>query len=401
MADQRFIGVPLEELRAMALRGDPEAASRAGQRLDRAATVLNQVSASLERAADQVGPGWRGRAAEVARTGIAGHAEWAATAGMRSAAAGAGAIAHAESAAYVRHNMPDPATLPQRAVPDGSPVGVNLARADEAWRNAQLRAVELLDGHAAKSRAQRPAGPVAGTPVTAARSGAVPGGPGVADHRSAPAGRGGVRAARVGSGRDGVGVGTAGSGRGSPGAPTGNAGSRALGGPAEASGIRAAPATVPAATGRVAPATGAVPITRVPGDVGPVATGIPATAIGRAGPGGVSPAVLATGPAVLATGPAGPTARTGDSPAGAASQPVRPAWFPAREPGPGPAPSAGSDSGRTGREEHDSGVLSSAMAAPVAGAQTLRPEHERLGFLIDHDDMFSGDDPISPPVLGA
>src|SRR5581483_6675532 len=75
-----------------------------------------------------------------------------------------------------------------------NPVATDLARSEEAQRNAQLRAVELLEGHAARSAAQRPGGalePPDGPAVAATRGGAATTGRGGAARGGAAAGRGG------------------------------------------------------------------------------------------------------------------------------------------------------------------------------------------------------------------
>jgi hypothetical protein len=428
MADQRFTGLPLEELRAMAMRGDPEAAGRAGQRLDRAGAVLRQVAADLERAAERIGLGWRGGAAEAARTGIAGHAGWATAAGGRVATAGAAARAQADSARHVRQHMPDPATLPPRAVPAAGGAGpargdlarVDLGVADEAWRNAQLRAVELLNGHAANSRAQLPHGsgpaPAApGSPVRAA----------MADGVSAVA-AGGLRLDRVPVAGEPVPVVTA-----AAAAPVGIA---------PVPGLPAGPASAGPAWGGAA-----APVLGVP--VGPSGGGAPAGGVVRSGLGATSPAAV-TGVGRGGSPPVDAGRRGGPPLTGSAAG-VRPSWFPPRggQPGTGAAgtgpvgtgtvgtgaagtgaggaatgvsghgtgvtgtggPGSGGSGtgvvGHGGRDEAGSAGPNSTPAAPplmpTSGGATAYAGHERLGFLLDGDEVFDGDEPVSPPVLGS
>jgi hypothetical protein len=404
----------LIELRALAFGGDPASARQAGQRLSGAAAALEQVSVSLERAAGRIGLGWQGQAAAAARTGVAGHSDWARTAAARVAAAGGSASAHAASADYVRANMPDPGVG-----------GADLARAEEAQRNAQLRAVELLEGHAAKTAAQRPSGALEAPPgaaTTGTARAAAPAG----TARSAAAARGSAgeaaRAARP-AGR----LAAPGSADGGPSAARPFAGARRV------------PMTVGLPSGEAAGGTsgaaarGAVLSSRDVGSaLGPGVAGYRTQAPPEAG--GSDPALFAPGSGRRGAPGTDPRhrwtngVRHGREPGAteAAARGGEAAALPARHGtgadrttgqagagssggvrGPdGPGSPGGLDS-RGGHRTVESAApgigMPTAIGGPIDDGRS-RPLHRRLGFLIDEDCAFDGrpdDGWASPPVIGA
>jgi hypothetical protein len=404
--DQRLIGMDLIELRALAFGGDPAVAEQVGQRLSRAAAALEQVSASLERAASQVGLGWQGRASDAARTGIAGHAQWARIAAARTSAAGGNASAQAASAAHVRANMPDPgvrsAALGAGGSPVGTnPVGTNMAQAEEARRNAQLRAVELLEGHAAKSEAQRPTGAIEAPPGGPAGAAATTAGRGTATRARAPgriAGPATTAAEGTPPARPFTGDRSASAAR--PGQRAGAAG----GGTAGAAARAGAPLT------RSVNATnGGRPL---PGPAGYEFRG-PVEAAG------IGPGVLAASPA--GAGPAVTGRRRGwargvhaEQAGVGAGRGGEPPALRARH-GAGvnqatdPQASQSGPGERNGHRLREGAEAGGGMAAPLGGAigsptrgAPSRSAHRRLGFLIDEDCAFDGDSGwVSPPVIGA
>jgi hypothetical protein len=455
-SDQRLIGMDLIELRALAFGGDPAVAERAGQRLSRAAAALEQVSASLERAAGQVGLGWTGQAAEAARSGIAGHAQWARTAAARAAAAGGSASAQAASANHVRANMPDPGVGSAALGAGGSPVATDsahvnpvstdLARAEEAQRNARLRAVELLEGHAAESQAQRVTGALGAPPGGAAGSaGTAAGRSGAATSRAATSRAATSRAAtsRAATSRASAGRGGA---QGPAPQPSRIAGPSVAGGPGS-------PTRPPSGDRRMT-------VAYRPGAAG--AAGATAGAAARGGPS----TTLRTGPRPTAVGhevrlpvggvePGKVAAGTGSDLGTRRGGPVRTGPAAARDgvPVPDPVPGAGrhargaevalparhgsgvgsltteqqqagqggfdARAGHRAREAPEAGGMGAPIGGPVGatGSAPLHPTHRRLGFLIDEDCAFDEDRAfdedctvdedraegrwVSPPVIGA
>lgn len=430
--DQRLIGMDLIELRALAFGGDPAGAAQVGQRLSRAAAALEQVSASLERAAGQFGLGWQGRAADAVRTGIAGHAQWARAAAGQAASAAGNASAQAASANFVRSNMPDPGIRSAALGPGDSrvgtnPVGTNLALAEEAQRNARLRAVELLEGHAAKSAAQRPTGVLEAPPGGAVTSRAGP----AAGGRAGPAvrtaaGRGAATGARV-PGRTAGPVTAA--AQGAPAArpfagprsgagPTGTRVDTTGGAPAgvgtPGGGTASASARADAALGRGAPP---VPETAGYG---------PREPLGRAGPGVWTAGPMGTGSPVTYPSRGWTSAtRTELSGFGTGHDrpplPEAPVSRPHRAAVPGvgggepPARhGAGVDqvteqqAGPGPHRSREGAEPAGGMAPPIGGGMTGTASdtaHQRLGFLIDEDCAFDGDPAdhgwVTPPVIGA
>jgi hypothetical protein len=149
--DQRLAGLSHQELWNLAHGGDPAAASTSQVNLSKAGQVLEGIARTLDAPLTEFGLGWRGQAADAARGGIDQHARWAESAAARVHAAAAQAERQAASARTVIAQMPPPADAP-------APDAADWARAEEARANARLRALELMERHAAECAATQPTG---------------------------------------------------------------------------------------------------------------------------------------------------------------------------------------------------------------------------------------------------
>ncbi len=429
MADPRFGGFSHAELYAMAHGGDPSAAERAHTSWARTAQTLDGVHNTLKSSISELGLGWQGKAADAARVGIGQHEEWARTAGAQSAALGESAAREAASARNVIAQMPPPAPAPTGGAA-GTAGGANWAQAEQVAENGRLRAVELMNGHAAASAQAKPTGNFA-QPPTAGAGGAAVGAPGT----RGPAGRTPARGPRVnrggaapGAGRGaGTGrVGTAGTGRPAEVAGRGRGAAAARGGPAEVRAAGAGEVRGPGGRGGVGPVedTGApargggmgVPMgpnggrrrTYRPGRPGtwaeqpepPIGAvrGEPAasrTRYDRPPPRSTPPPLAERGGPLTPRGVTGPLGPDGSAlvQAGQSTGPSGPdggAHDPTRHGGTGDAGAGGTPmmgGGGMGAGWHDGGH----------GAT-----HQRLGYLLEEDEIFTDEEgTVVPPVIGA
>jgi hypothetical protein len=399
--DQRLAGLSHQELWGLAHGGDPAAASTSQINLSKAGQMLEDIARTLDAPLAEFGLGWRGQAADAARGGIDQHARWAESAAARVHAAAAQAERQAASARTVIAQMPPPAEPPASDAAD-------WAGAEEVRANARLRALELMERHAAECAATQPTGtfpapslagsggaPAAGASGRAPARGTAnrpattrpltdtpvgPARPAVRPGRGAPGARLGVGSpgARLDAGPPGVDIGT----RPAAVPPSGSArgGSVGPGGPAD-------PGLAPARARRSALDSSATEPPRSATPAGRLAESVSA-----------SPASLDR---------AAPSAPGGERAAAPArrrgAEPTGPAELAPRGTADGSQPAPGrDDTGAARPVGHDHGG-DALVVPPMPTVGPIDPgsdRYRRLDYLLDEIDVFTEDGWVVPPVIG-
>jgi PPE family protein len=422
MNDVRWEGFTHEEIYARVQQGPGRGASADAEAAwTTVATTIRDVDAQLTRAAEQIGVGWHGAAAENVRGGLTVMSNWALDAAGDAELTRDGITAQADAAAHVRTTMPAPRTeeLRKAYMKDagtGLFLGVpNAGALEDRMAEERIVAVELMNRYTSDSSSNQrlmnywtpPPRVVVETvlPEPVAQQSATGAGLGLLAPAGVVARSGPPGVAATGAGRTatrgeapvdgvppGVGVGPAGAGV----APAGGTTSRS-----SSPGTAGVPVPGGAPTRPPLPGAGPAPRAELPGGVRPVVPGPPP----RGGAGPLPGGVLSGGPT-----DAGPRVVPGPERGGPG--PTIPRGLPAEPPlgvlgaPPGSGPTGGAPAargpvepaaGRGGTATPGAGFL---PFGGMAGGSTNQ-DHRRPDYLVDDTDVFGDDRWFTPAVLGA